>query len=61
MGYMPSHPLSARKTRQAVRDLALDYDDAKDVLLQHERSLNALIALAKRPLWGRLKWLATGK
>lgn len=61
MGYMPSHPLSASKTRQAVRDLAHNTDEQRSVLVTHERSLNALIALAKRGFVGPLKWLLTGK
>lgn len=58
---MSSSPLSAKKTRAAVRDLALNTDEQRNVLHQHERAINTLIAFAKRPLWGRLKWLATGK
>jgi hypothetical protein len=56
-----SYTLSAKKTRAAVRDLALTNDEIIGVVQQHERAINILTTLAKRPFVGRLRWLLTGK
>jgi hypothetical protein len=65
---MPSYPLSARKARAAVRDLAEHADAQTEVLAEHEKAINDLMrnynvlrALAQRPLLGRLRWVCTGK
>lgn len=69
---MPSHPVSLRKTREALSK-TIDASNAHaarlNELLQHaqtvERRTRAtdekLDALLERGFFGRLKWLATGK
>jgi hypothetical protein len=62
------NPLSAKKTRAAVRDLTIYADQQTEALGEHEKAINDLMrnynvlrALAQRPLLGRLRWVFTGK
>lgn len=64
-----SAPLSFRKTRLAVHQASTDLAEQGRILNQHAGVLNthtdAITALAdilvKRSLWGRLRWLLTGR
>ena len=51
-----------RKLRRAFGPDAADLVQAQDEQLQIlTRTATALVAIMRRGLWGRLKWLATGR
>lgn len=65
---MPSHPLSLRKTREAVHAAATDVQTQGGILDQHAKlldahseALKAISAILSRPFFGRVKWILTGK
>lgn len=61
MGYMPSHPLSLRKTREAAFKSAGLIDQHAEIINKHGQALAAVGAFFRRDFWGRLRWLFTGK
>jgi len=62
------HPVSLRKTRQAVASTIGDIGKQGDILNQHAKlldehsaALRSVGALLTRPFLGRLTWLLSGK